>query len=126
MLDLKQDALASKLGEDWNQKKISLLEAKEEIDSDTLLKVAAALNIPPRFITDFNGDTSTININNVHDNTATSDTGSASMIETVNNNDCTFNPIDKVMELYERSLADMKEMYERLLASEREKTNLLK
>ena len=31
MLGIKQGALAHELGEDWNQKKISLLEQKEEI-----------------------------------------------------------------------------------------------
>ncbi len=37
MLGIKQDALAFDLGEDWNQKKISLLEQKEIIE-DLLLK----------------------------------------------------------------------------------------
>jgi len=32
MLGIKQEALAFDLGEDWNQKKISLLEQKDEID----------------------------------------------------------------------------------------------
>ena len=37
MLNIKQEALAFDLGEDWNQKKISLLEQKEIIE-DPLLK----------------------------------------------------------------------------------------
>ena len=32
MLGIKQEALAVELGDDWNQRKISLLEQKEEID----------------------------------------------------------------------------------------------
>lgn len=36
MLGIKQEALASGLGEDWTQKKISLLEAKEIIEPEIL------------------------------------------------------------------------------------------
>lgn len=32
MLGVKQEALAFDLGDDWNQKKISLLEQKDEVD----------------------------------------------------------------------------------------------
>jgi len=32
MPQMKQDALADALGDDWNQKKVSLLEAKERIE----------------------------------------------------------------------------------------------
>ncbi|MDV4119611.1 transcriptional regulator, partial [Elizabethkingia anophelis] len=40
MLGIKQDALAYELGEDWNQKKISLLEQKESVEKDILEQVA--------------------------------------------------------------------------------------
>ena len=33
MLGIKQEALAFDLGDDWNQKKVSLLEQKETIDA---------------------------------------------------------------------------------------------
>ena len=46
MLGIKQDALAFELGEDWNQKKISLLEQKETIEPAILQQVSAALKIP--------------------------------------------------------------------------------
>lgn len=36
MLGIKQEALAIELGDDWNQKKISLLKQKETIDNDRL------------------------------------------------------------------------------------------
>lgn len=36
MLGIKQEALAYELGEDWNQKKISLLEQKEEIEEQAV------------------------------------------------------------------------------------------
>jgi transcriptional regulator with XRE-family HTH domain len=43
MLGMKQEALAQELGEDWTQKKISLLEAKEEIEPALLEQVAKVL-----------------------------------------------------------------------------------
>ena len=46
MLGIKQEALALDLGEDWNQKKISLLEQKEEIDENLLTAISQALKIP--------------------------------------------------------------------------------
>lgn len=36
MLGIKQEALASELGEDWNQRKISILEQKETIEPDII------------------------------------------------------------------------------------------
>lgn len=42
----KQDVLAFETGEDWNQKKISLLEQKETIEPAILQQVSAALKIP--------------------------------------------------------------------------------
>lgn len=62
MLGIKQDALTYELGEDWNQKKISLLEQKES---------SGYLN-------------------------------------------CTFNPLDKMVELYERMLKQQQDMIEKL------------
>jgi hypothetical protein len=41
MLGLKQEALAMELGDDWNQRKISLLEQKETIEPAVLQQVAA-------------------------------------------------------------------------------------
>lgn len=43
ILGIKQDALAYELGEDWNQKKISLLEQKESVEKDILEQVAKIL-----------------------------------------------------------------------------------
>ena len=50
MLGIKQETLASELGDDWNQKKISLLEQKETIEPDLLEQVAKALKIPAEAI----------------------------------------------------------------------------
>ncbi|MDQ1161844.1 transcriptional regulator with XRE-family HTH domain [Chryseobacterium sp. SORGH_AS 447] len=46
MLCIKQDALAFDLGEDWNQKKISLLEQKSVVEEALLQKISEVLNIP--------------------------------------------------------------------------------
>ena len=46
MLGIKQEALAYDLGEDWNQKKISLLEQKEEIEASLLSQIAKVLKLP--------------------------------------------------------------------------------
>lgn len=46
MLGIKQEALAYELGEDWNQKKTSLLEQKEEIEASLLSQIAEVLKLP--------------------------------------------------------------------------------
>ena len=109
MLGLKQEALALELGEEWNQRKVSLLEQKEAIEEPLLGQVAAVLKVPVEAIQNFDEEKAVNIISN-----------------TVNNNDNasgnslfnyypTFNPIDKIVELYEK-----------LVASEKEKTELLK
>ncbi|GEP97763.1 helix-turn-helix domain-containing protein [Chitinophaga cymbidii] len=101
ILGIKQDALAIELGDDWNQQKISLLEQKEEIDPKLLEQVAKALKVPTDAIKTFSDEAANNFINTFHDNSGF-------------NYHCTFNPLNKVVELYER-----------LLASEKEKNELL-
>lgn len=103
MLGMKQEALAAELGEDWNQKKISLLEAKEEIEPELLEQVAKVLKVPSEAIKNFDEEKA-INVisSTFNDNAA------------VFNNYPTFNPIDKIVELYERMLKDKTEMIEKL------------
>ena len=43
MLGIKQEALALQLGDEWSQRKISLLEQKESIDAPLLQELADAL-----------------------------------------------------------------------------------
>ncbi len=50
MPGIKQDALAIELGDDRNQKKISLLEGKETIEPQILNEVAKALKVPVQAI----------------------------------------------------------------------------
>ncbi|MCY1308409.1 Helix-turn-helix domain protein [compost metagenome] len=116
MLGIKQDALAFELGEDWNQQKISLLEQKETVDAALLQQISAALKIPAEAIKNFDEE-QVINIisNNTFDNCAQPIAGTAHY------HDCTFNPLDKLME----ALEENKKLYERLLQAEREKVALL-
>jgi transcriptional regulator with XRE-family HTH domain len=112
MLGIKQEALASELGDDWSQRKISLLEDKETIEPKVLEQVAKALKVPAEAIKNFD-ENAAINM----------------FAETINNHDqaasvfynSTINPIDKWME----ALEENKKLYELLIQTEREKTALL-
>ncbi len=105
MLGIKQEALANELGDDWNQKKISLLEQKEKIDTPLLQQISAALKIPVEAFQNFDEEQAV----NVISNTF-GDHG----IGYQRNDNCSFNPIDKMVELYERMLQQQKEMIEKL------------
>lgn len=102
MLGIKQEALAYELGDDWNQKKISLLEQKEVIDHSLLQQVSAVLKIPVEAIQNFDEDQAVNIISNTFNDNA--------MLNAVNHNP-TFHPIDKIVQLHE----DKIELYERML-----------
>ncbi len=104
---MKQEALAIELGDDWNQKKVSLLEGKELIDDNLLNEVARALKVSTEAIKNYNDESVINHVQNNYDNSIG-----------VNYN---FNPIDKLME----ALDDNKKLYERLLQSEKDKVGLL-
>ncbi|MBX2923810.1 MAG: helix-turn-helix transcriptional regulator [Chitinophagaceae bacterium] len=109
MLGIKQDALAADLGDDWNQQKISLLEQKETIDAPLLRQISNALKIPVEAIQNFDEEAAIAYINTFND--------SSSNHGTIGNNyNCTltFNPLDKMIELYERMLQQQREMIEKL------------
>ena len=104
MLGIKQEALAYELGDDWNQKKISLLEQKEVLEPDVLYQVAKVLNIPEKAIQSFDEDTAV----NIIANTFSLDNGS---IFNAHNSNPVFHPIDKLIQLHEDKIA----LYERML-----------
>ncbi len=107
MLGIKQEALAFELGDDWNQKKISLLEQKEIVESDVLAQVAQILKVPAEAIENFDEEKGV----NIISNTFTSnDTSTLNAI----NVQPTFNPLDKMVELYERMLKQQQEMIDKL------------
>ncbi len=68
MLGIKQEALAFDLGDDWNQKKISLLEQKEEIDENLLKAISQALKIPVEAFQNFDEEQAINIISNTFDN----------------------------------------------------------
>ncbi len=111
MLGIKQEALAFELGEDWSQKKISILEQKEFIETDILAQVAKILKLPVEAIENFDED-SAINIiaNTFHDSAVANTFTDGAQA----NFNCTFNPLDKMVELYERMLLQQKEMIDKL------------
>ncbi len=108
MMGVKQDALALELGDDWNQQKISLLEQKETIEPELLEQVAKAMKVPADTIRNFNEEAAI----NIISNTFNSHDSS-----TLNAVNCypTFNPLEKVIELYERMIKEKNEMIEKLM-----------
>ena len=71
MQGIKQDALASMLGDDWNQQKVSLLEQKEVIDGNLLEQLATQLKIPAEAIKNFDEETAIYNIQNNYEGSNT-------------------------------------------------------
>ncbi len=110
MLGIKQDALAYELGEDWNQKKISLLEQKETIELPLLQEVSRALKIPVEAFQNFDEEQAVNIIANTYSFQDFKDNAVASGFSFQPN----FNPIDKMVELYERMLQQQKEMIDKL------------
>jgi transcriptional regulator with XRE-family HTH domain len=94
---IKQEALAIDLG--VSQQTVSNIEKSEKIEDEVLEKVSRSLGVSSHAIKNFSEDAI---INYFHD-------------QSYFNYQCTFNPLDKVIELYER-----------LLQAEREKVELLK
>ncbi|WP_126650450.1 helix-turn-helix transcriptional regulator [Chryseobacterium aureum] len=107
MLGIKQEALAFELGDNWNQKKVSLLEQKETVESDVLAQVAQILKVPAEAIENFDEEQAI----NIISNTASFDNCQQPAFF---NNQPTFNPLDKMIELYERMLKQQQEMIDKL------------
>lgn len=112
MLQVKQETLATELG--ISQQSVSLLETKETIDPETLEQIAKTLKVPVEAIKNFNEEAAIYNIQNNYE-------GSTINSSPVNAMHCTFNPLDKYVEVVEKN----EKLYEALLKSEREKIALL-
>ncbi|MBS7253716.1 helix-turn-helix domain-containing protein [Flavobacterium branchiicola] len=102
MLNIKQEALAYDLGEDWNQKKISMLEQKEVIEENLLKQISAVLKIPVEAFLNFDEEQAI----NIISNTFHDTQGLINYSPTFNND-----PIDKIIQLHEEKIA----LYERML-----------
>lgn len=110
---MKQETLAIELG--ISQQAVSKIEQTADVEDVVLNKVAVILGVTPEAIKSFSEDA----VLNIINNTFTShDTSTLNAI----NFQPTFNPIDKLVEVYEEN----KKLYEQLLASEREKVEILK
>ncbi|PSL29592.1 helix-turn-helix domain-containing protein [Dyadobacter jiangsuensis] len=106
---LKQESLAYELK--VSQQTVSKIEQSEMVDEELLEQISKVLGVSAEGIKNFNEDAVFNYFNNFNDNSA----GTF-------NHHCTFNPLDKLVELFE----EHKKLYERLLQSEREKLELLK
>jgi transcriptional regulator with XRE-family HTH domain len=107
--NMKQEALAQALG--TNQQAISAMENSETIEEEKLEEVAKALGVTVEAIKNFSEEGVINYFNNIHDNDFSHSNGA------IHANDCSFNPLDKMMELVDEN----RKLYERLLAAEKEK-----
>jgi transcriptional regulator with XRE-family HTH domain len=103
---MKQGALADAIG--TTQQTISNIETSETVDFDKLVQIAKALGVTVEAIENFTEESVFNFFNNFYDNSANN-----GYLNNTNNN-CTFNPLDKVVELYERLVQAEKEKVEYL------------
>ncbi|ABQ04316.1 helix-turn-helix domain-containing protein [Flavobacterium johnsoniae] len=99
--DMKQEALAQALG--MSQQSVSTMENSETIDEEKLKEVAKVLGMTVEAIKNFSEEAVINYFNNIYDQ-GVFNTG----------NYCNFNPLDKVIELYERLVQAEKEKNEYL------------
>lgn len=102
MLGIKQEALAYELGADWNQKKISILEQKNQIETPLLEQISEVLKIPVEAFQNFDEEQAVNIISNSFDNGA---------IGYQRNDNFNFSPVDQIIKLHNEKIA----LYERML-----------
>lgn len=106
---IKQDHIAFELG--VSQQAISKIENSHDVEDATLEKIADILGLSVEAIKNFDEEVLIFHIENMHDNAVAA-----------YNYQYTYNPLDKVVELYDEKVA----LLERLLESEKEKVEILK
>ena len=104
---MKQEELAAAIG--ISQQTISGIEGSEEVDSKKLVEIAKALGVTVEAIENFSEESVFNFFNNFYDSSA----NNGAQGNTTNNH-CTFNPLDKVVELYERLVQAEKDKVEYL------------
>ncbi|MCX2453631.1 helix-turn-helix transcriptional regulator [Pedobacter sp. PLR] len=129
MLGLRQEGLAEEMGNEWNQKRISLVEAKEVVEQQVLILVATALKIPVEVLENFTEEAA-INYFNTFIDSANNSVNNGTGSSTVNaaGSGGKYNLVDQLIEamenlkmLYNKNT----NLYERLLSVEREKIEIL-
>lgn len=113
MLGIKQEGLAYELGEEWTQKKVSLLEAKATVDPSTLKRISEVMKIPVDAFKNFDEELAVTFISN------TFESGAIGYARAEVQH---FNPIEAVLKLHEEKIA----LYERMLKEKEEMMEALK
>ncbi len=106
-MGIKQDVLAYELGEGWIQKKISQLEQKESIEQPLLQQISDTLKISVEAFQNFDEEQA---INLISNSASFNNCQQSAFF----NYQPSFNPIDKMVDLYERMLQQQKEMIDKL------------
>ena len=91
--EMKQEALAMAIG--VSQQTISNIENSETVEDDKLQEIAKALGVTLEAIKNFSEESVFNFFNNFYDNSASNGQGAFGPVYN-------FNPLDKVVELYER------------------------
>jgi len=98
---MKQEILAEAIG--VSQQTVSSIEGSEEVDNKRLVEIAKALEVTVEAIENFSEESVFNFFNNFYDNSASNGQGASGPI-------FTFNPLDKMVELYERLVLAEKEL----------------
>jgi len=114
IMGVKQEAMAHLLN--ITQQSFSEMEKRELIEDAVIEKVADALKVPAGAIKNMTEEAVMNYIYTFNDKVENSG-GYGSFAATNNNTDCSFNPIDKIVELYEEKM----KLYERMLKEKEEK-----
>lgn len=111
--DMKQEALAQAIG--VTQQTVSFIENSATVEEEKLQRIAEALGVTAEAIKNFSEEELITYFNNFYDNSFANSQG------TFHANQCNFNPLDKVVELFEEN----KQLYERLVQAEKDKVAYL-
>ncbi|WP_394674566.1 helix-turn-helix domain-containing protein [uncultured Chryseobacterium sp.] len=112
MLGVKQEALALDLGDEWNQKKVSLLEQKDVIEEAILQKISEILHIPVEAFQNFDEEQAI----NIISNTFNDQSNGYNYYPTFN-----VNPIEKWFE----ALEEIKRLNAELLKAKDEQIRMM-
>ncbi|KQB39409.1 helix-turn-helix domain-containing protein [Flavobacterium aquidurense] len=111
--DMKQEALAQALG--ISQQSISAIENSETIEEERLIEIAKVLGVNVEALKNFSDEAAINFFNTVSDNDINGNVFNANV------NSCSFNPLDKMMEIVDEN----RKLYERLLQAEKDKVEYL-